>query len=254
MPQGAGRRLGGAMALLPLILVSDAGADDTRGMRSIGRPSPLPWLSPVWLVAWVLLCGMLHATDAAAARGPSAPVLTVEAALRERLAQLREHPATPVREAWIAAPALLSTFYERRGFAPAWACPRQRQALADAIERSRAHGLDPEDYHAGVLRVLLARPAPSPQEAADRDLLLSDAIVRLVYHLYYGKADLQDMQRGWHFTRLLRERDPARVLEALVMTRPLGPAVEGYAPSLPAYRDTMAALERHHAIAARGGW
>ena len=131
--------------------------------------------------------------------------------------------------------------------------PGTGRALAAAIEESRSHGLDPRDYHAATVRRLASGATPGLDEA-DRELLLTDALVRLAYHLHFGKANPRELYPGWNFTRSLGAIDPVVALEAIVASPALGEALERYAPRLPAYRRLREALARYRAIEASGGW
>ena len=173
--------------------------------------------------------------------------------LRASVARLRTERAVRVDDAEIAARRLIAAFYERRDFRPAWSRPGRAEALAAAIEESRSHGLDPRDYHAATVRRLASGATPELDEA-DRELLLTDALVRLAYHLHFGKANPRELYPGWNFTRSLGAVDPVAALEAIVASPALGEALERYAPRLPAYRRLREALARYRTIEASGGW
>ena len=93
-----------------------------------------------------------------------------------------------------------------------------------------------------------------PEDVADLDLLLSDALVRLVYHLHFGKTNPRDLYPDWSFSRTLGRIDPVEALEALLSSERLEESVERYAPQLSLYRHLREALAQHRAIEAGGGW
>jgi hypothetical protein len=67
---------------------------------------------------------------------------------------------------------LLRRFYARRGFEPVWITRQaQANALRAAVLRARDHGLDPEMFHANLLRRMDMFPP------VRRDLLLSHAVL-----------------------------------------------------------------------------
>ena len=198
----------------------------------------------VLALAILISCGIAAAADPA-----SEP-------LRARIEQLRAGREVAVDGARIAARRLIPEFYERRDYRPAWTRPEQAAALLELIERSPAHGLDPADYHVLALRRLLREP---PTDAfavnlADRELLLTDALIRFTYHLHFGKANPRELYAGWTFTRSLGVIDPVPALEAVLAAPRLGEAVERYAPQLPAYPHLQRALARLRAMEAAGGW
>ncbi|TAN55458.1 MAG: hypothetical protein EPN19_03015 [Betaproteobacteria bacterium] len=186
-------------------------------------------------------CGPANAADAAAE------------VLRTRIEQLRTGQEVSVEGARIASRNLIPEFYERRGLRPAWTRPEQAQALLAAVQASSAHGLDPADYHAAALRRLAEAPA-HPANLADRELLYTDALIRLAYHLHFGKANPRELYPGWSFTRSLGAIEPPNALEAMLAAPRLEDALGRFAPQLPAYQRLREALAGLRAIEARGGW
>jgi murein L,D-transpeptidase YcbB/YkuD len=180
----------------------------------------------------------------------------VAEALRAKVEALRAGHEVRIAGEPIAARRLIPEFYEARGFRPAWGRPGQAEAMVRLVAASRDHGLDPADYHAVALgRVLGTAPAaPDAAARAERDLLLTDALVRLAYHLRFGKANPRELYPDWTFSRSLGAIDPVQALEAAIASDSLEAAVEQYAPQLDLYRGLRAALARHRVIQAAGGW
>lgn len=170
-------------------------------------------------------------------------------ALRARIEALRSGADARIGAGSAAACAVLAAVYEKRGFAPLWDDAKRAQALLAAIAASRTHGLEPRDYHADLP---LADAGALP--AVERELLLTDAFMRLAYHLHFGKADPRDLQRGWNFARTLAGADPVQALAALLAEPDPAQALERLAPQLPAYRGLRQALAQLREIEARGGW
>ena len=175
-------------------------------------------------------------------------------ALGTRLQELESGQTVRVSGELIAADRLLPEFYRRRGLQPAWLSADLRAQLLDLVEASPSHGLDPSDYHADALRKFQADAYLDPASVADRDLLWSDALVRLVYHLHFGKTNPRDLYADWSFSRTLGGTDPVKALGALISSSNLREAVEGYAPRLPLYAYLRAALAQLQSIEKAGGW
>jgi murein L,D-transpeptidase YcbB/YkuD len=187
---------------------------------------------------------------AAASPDASAGNADVEA-LRQRIETLRTEGDARIGAGSAAARAMVASLYERRGFAPLWDDARRVRLLLAAIEASATHGLDPRDYHAD----LLVRPQAAERVApSERDLLLTDAFMRLAYHLVFGKADPRALQNGWNFSRSLDGVDPDAALAALLAAPDPAAALEDLAPRLPTYRDLRRALAQLREIEQRGGW
>jgi len=189
---------------------------------------------------------------------PARAADAVAEALRARVEALRAGREVRVAGEPIASRRLIPEFYEAREFRPAWGRPGQVEALVRLVAASRDHGLDPADYHAAALgRLPGAGSASAPPDAAalaERDLMLTDALVRLAYHLRFGKANPRELYPDWNFSRSLGAIDPVRTLETAIASESLEATVEQFAPQLPIYGRLRGALARHRAIEASGGW
>jgi murein L,D-transpeptidase YcbB/YkuD len=175
--------------------------------------------------------------------------------LRKRVEALREAGEARIGAGSAGARAVIASVYERRGFAPLWTEPARERALLAAIEASTTHGLDPRDYHAELLAAPAGTAAIGHDRAlAERELLLTDAFMRLAYHLHFGKADPRSLQQGWNFARSLGGAEPAAALAALLAAPDPATALEALAPRLSRYRELREALSGLREIERRGGW
>jgi len=165
--------------------------------------------------------------------------------LRERIEQIQADPETRVGGVRLAASSFVARLYERHDFAPEWT-PAASEQLARAIEAIEADGLDPEDY----LRSALAQ-APA---GIDRDLLQSEALVRLLYHLLLGKVDPTTFDSNWNFSRQLPESDPIAFVQQVIDSGEVDARIEREKPQLELYRQLKAAYARERERAAAGGW
>ena len=137
--------------------------------------------------------------------------------------------------------AMLPALYETSGYGMLWSDPEKRKPIADSmlqfIRHAKYHALLPEDYHLNELQLIdsLYR-ADSLSEGARRDaallgradILLSDAFVRMVNHLRWGRLpddsvsqrvaaptaafyaeQWQKFQREGSLSRLATELEPA---------------------------------------------
>lgn len=223
-------------------------------MREAERPDKSAIVNRVVRIwrALQLFALLLLATGGAAAAAPD--VDAVRQALHERVVALRSNGELRPGGGEIAARRLIPEFYAQRDYAPAWSSPDRRRALLGAVDDSASHGLDPADYQVDLLRKLAGDGVGDAGRLADRDLLFTEALVRLVYHLRFGKVDPRELYEEWNFTRSLGAVEPVQALEALVGADALGAAIERYAPRLEAYRRLRAALAAHRAMQVSGGW
>ncbi|HYQ84260.1 MAG TPA: hypothetical protein VEP28_09705, partial [Rubrobacter sp.] len=115
------------------------------------------------------------------------------------------------------ASPLISCFYERRDFRPAWSTGGALRPAADellaALATAEAEGLRAEDYRLPALqgRAAAVRSRPDARGLADLDLLLSDAFLTFGAHLRTGKVNPQAIYRDCAQKR--DDTDLAAVLE-----------------------------------------
>jgi murein L,D-transpeptidase YcbB/YkuD len=178
--------------------------------------------------------------------------------IRERIEQHRLVKSLKIGDASVASSIVLPDFYERRGFKPAWVKHTSIEDLFRAIRESEADGLDPRDYHLVALerlrRSIEASPMPVPAMLADFDILLTDALVRLSYHLMFGKVDPERLDPSWNMSRDLNGLEPAVTIQQALDSEALYQAIEREKPTHAYYTQMRTALATYRAIKAMGGW
>ena len=118
----------------------------------------------------------------------------------------------------------LRTFYQRRAWQPAWN-DANLAALTRAIESADSHGLDPRRYHAAALA--------STNDADARDVLASDAFLRLASNLSRGAVDPEFLRAAWCAEPKI---DLAAVLQAALDNSNVEATIENLAPDDPRYQ------------------
>jgi murein L,D-transpeptidase YcbB/YkuD len=218
---GGDRRLAGgiawfALAVSALLLVSPALA-----LAPDGEPS---------------------ATVAPAA-GPSETPLPGNPDLRARLAG----PAVLTIAGERLHADLLRHYYAAHAYQTVWDT-RQPQATAlwNLVLQAGTHGLDPNEFHAGVL----AKQASL--SLVDRDLLLSDAFLGYADALTRGAMTID--QRPDEEDLVPETVDVVAALDAAVAAPDPAAAIEALAPATPAYAALRRAYAVYRATAQAGGW
>jgi len=176
--------------------------------------------------------------------------------LQLRVSQMREGVPLQVHGETIASTVVLPDFYERRGFRPAWTGARERQDLLATLRTCESDGLDPADYHVAQIGALLRAPH-TPENDADIDLLATDGVVRLAYHLRFGKVDGRTILPDWGFQpeeEAELRADPAGALERAVEKHEVAAALDAMRPSQWMYTGFRHALASYRAMASSGGW
>ncbi len=133
---------------------------------------------------------------------------------------------------------LLRRFYAAHGFRAVWTRrPDQADALVTAVLRAGDHGLDPELFHASLLR----RRATFP--TLRRDMLLSDAFMAYAGALASGAVSIERRRDGEALTP--GPIDAADALSAAIDSPDPVAAIEALAPATPTYRALRDALRRY---------
>ncbi len=150
---------------------------------------------------------------------------------------------------------ILAEFYARRDFRPVWQDPVRVQELLGLLEAAAGHGLDPADYFIGQLRDLIGRPGTEPQAVAERELLLTEALIRYGYQRRFGKVDPASQEPAWNFARSFAAGIDAAAALANALNAPsLAAHVESVLAEGALYRALRIALARYRAAVAAGGW
>jgi murein L,D-transpeptidase YcbB/YkuD len=144
---------------------------------------------------------------------------------------------------------LLRRLYALRRYRAAW--PEDAAVVATAaLEHADADGLDPVDYH--TRQPLLYAIGDRPLEAAERDLLLSDGVLRYARDIRTGRPVVRAMESDValpepHF-------DAAIALDAALRQGKIGRFLAALPPPAPEYAQLKTALRRYRDIAQAGGW
>jgi murein L,D-transpeptidase YcbB/YkuD len=215
-------------------------------------PSCTIWKQRIIQLTLGGVIGLLVCTSASAQEDP------VPAALHDRIEQLRTAGRLRIGEADIAAVRVLPEFYRQRNFHRAWTNPAAVNDLLRAIDDSETDGLMPQDYHRESLhhlqRQISAAASPPPQQLADLDLLLTDAFLRLSYHMLFGKVDPERLDPNWNLARDLGNLDPVLAIQDAIDSGAPYPFITSLKPQTRYYTALKETLMHYRGIASSGGW
>ena len=188
----------------------------------------------------------------------SAEIEPVQQVIRDKIKQHRYVKPLKIGVASVASTIVLPDFYERREFRLAWEKRSCVDDLFRAIRDSEADGLDQRDYHLTALeqlrRELESTSPPNPTLQADFDILLTDALVRLGYHLMFGKVDPERLDPAWNMSREIFDFDPAAIIQRALDADAVYQTIDNQKPKHPLYTGLKATLAQYRAIKAAGGW
>ncbi len=158
---------------------------------------------------------------------------------------------------------LVIEFYADNGYAPVWTDPATVGKMLQAIADMRDDGLAPADYHGPTLTALGTTTPDDAGALARRDLLLTDALLVMLYHLDFGKADPSRLDTDWNINDLFDERDPlsSEVREEItslildgINQGDIGPMLQLARPDLHLYQNLRVGLAFYRELTAAGGW
>jgi L,D-transpeptidase YcbB len=152
----------------------------------------------------------------------------------------------------IALAERVQEFYARRGFRAAWSNARNAEQLRRALAESDEQGLDPKDYHLPLLEdlaVQIGRSAATDTLRAQYDVLLTEALLRLAYHLSFGKVDPQTFDPQWNYGRTLASMDVSHKVEEALAAEDIYQRVEALRPTHSLYTGLVRELARYRAAA-----
>jgi murein L,D-transpeptidase YcbB/YkuD len=170
--------------------------------------------------------------------------------IRERLERVGAEGDLRIGNERIHASRLLTTVYERRGYAPLWSEGGRlldlSNELLDTIRGASREGLDPRDYHYDrILNLRLAvehRGLNEPSDLlADIDLLQTDAFLVYGSHLFGGAVNPITIDPEWSVER--PEIDLVQLFEGAIREKRIVETLEGLAPTQVEYgrlRDALA--------------
>jgi murein L,D-transpeptidase YcbB/YkuD len=178
--------------------------------------------------------------------------------IRADVEQLRATGDLDLGGVTIASRIILPRLYEARAFAPTWRTQAQIDSLLETIDEGYKEGLDPRDYHVDEVRAARAAFAnvdalPAAERAA-LDVMLTDSVIRIGYHLRFGKVDPVTLNPNWNSKQDLMGRDPAVTIQKAIDAPSMRDFADAAIPRVFLYRRIKDALAQYRELAAAGGW
>jgi murein L,D-transpeptidase YcbB/YkuD len=210
--------------------------------------------------ALILAWAQPSAAQPGAPRAPAQPPAPnpIAELIRANVEQLSATGDLDLDSVMIASRHVLPRIYEARAFAPTWRTQAQIDSLLETIDESYKEGLDPRDYHVDEVRAARAAfanvDALPPAERAALDVMLTDSVIRLGYHLRFGKVDPVSLNPNWNLTQDLMDHDPAVTIQQAIEAPSMREFADAAIPRVFLYRRFKDALARYRQLAAAGGW
>lgn len=153
------------------------------------------------------------------------------------------------------AAVLLPKLYELREYQPAWAKKGSADALFAELNKGIAQGFQPTDFHLPELLNLHENARlGGAWEKATFDVVATDAAIKLISYLVFGKVNPSALDSDWNFSKPVIQRDPVQVLNEYLDG-------DGF-PALMAlidienaqYQSLIVALNEYRGFASAGDW
>jgi len=152
-------------------------------------------------------------------------------------------------------PDAVAKFYEARGRHAVWGRHRDDEVVA-AIDSAAADGLDPRDYHREAIQRLLDadRRDHVPEQRADLDVLMTDAVAAIADHVHYGRVRPRTLNPEWNIDPRAHAVPVEQTLAEIVRSGSVPRALAGQRPDHFIYRGLVGALAQLRGLEHAGGW
>jgi len=176
-------------------------------------------------------------------------------AIRSHVEEVRASSTLNIAGQTISSTLVLPSLYERRNYAPVWDNPQAVRQLIETLEHVDNDGLIGNDYHLPIiLKLQTNNHAGDPANAAGLDILMTDALIRLGYHLLVGKVDAEELDTNWNMTTTIGDLDTILSLAEYIESARIPQLIEQLRPDHAYYACLQQGLVRYRTIRDQGGW
>ncbi len=178
--------------------------------------------------------------------------------IRQKVEHVRQFEEMYISDETISGIFILPPLYERREFRPAWTSENNIEDLFKLIEEMEFEGLNPADYHLEELNKLRNEiknsQSPSAEVRVNYDIMLSDALVRIIYHLVFGKVDPDRLDVNWNIYQEIDDQDPVSWIQSAIASPDLYQRIKELLPRDHFFVVLRSGLKRYREIKSQGGW
>ncbi|MEP3296638.1 MAG: L,D-transpeptidase family protein [Pseudoruegeria sp.] len=150
---------------------------------------------------------------------------------------------------------VVPSFYATRDYAPAWGQQEDVSELLEELEKGVAQGFNPKDFGLNhLVDLYTTAQVGNDADKATFDLFATDAAIKLIHHLVFGKVDPASLDSDWNFDRPVIKEDPATVLNNFLNGEGFASLMQHINIKNAQYLQLIDALEYYKSIEAKGGW
>jgi len=178
--------------------------------------------------------------------------------IRQKVEHVRQFEEMYIADETISGIFILPPLYERRDFRPAWNNKDNIEDLFKLIEEMDIEGLNPSEYHLDDLKEIRNEiqrsQTPSAEMRVNYDIMLSDALVRIVYHLLFGKVDPDRLDVNWNIYQEIDDQDPVNWIQSAIDSPDLYQLIKEIVPQDHFFVVLRNGLRKYREIKSQGGW
>ncbi|MGA9251745.1 MAG: L,D-transpeptidase family protein [Roseobacter sp.] len=150
---------------------------------------------------------------------------------------------------------MIPQFYEQRDYTPAWYGGGNEQQLFTELNRGLEQGYRPTDFNLTLLYELQEKAkSGAPRDIASFDLVATDAAIKLIHHMVFGKVDPSKLDSIWNFSKPVIHREPSAVLNEFLDGDGFSALIGRIDLDVAQYRQLIEALAMYRDIEHSGGW
>ena len=151
---------------------------------------------------------------------------------------------------------LILKLYKENGGKPLWSSI-SILSLADALSVLPNDGLNLSDYKFESISKFLSDPSQQPQSLEDKvtvDILLTEAYLRALYSLNYGKVDPELLDADHNYTRQRQDEGMVSQYLSWIQQGRIDAAFDWARPKSQRYQLLKSALAHYLQLQTNGGW
>ena len=151
----------------------------------------------------------------------------------------------------------LPKIYRNSNYEVIWADKKNRNDLIESLLKSEEEGLLPNDYHLERISKILANTKYrklKDSDAANLDMLLTDALMLYASHLVSGKVEQSQLRSKWDVDINQRPKGIDSLVSVTLKNDNIKWAIQGLKPQHYFYLLMKQDLKTYKEIARNGGW
>lgn len=150
---------------------------------------------------------------------------------------------------------LIPQFYEQRAYRPGWYGTGNEKQLFAELNRGVQQGFRPTDFNLPLLYELQdAARSGDPADVANFDVVATDAAIKLVHNLVFGKVDPSKLDSAWNFSKPVIKQEPSVVLNEFLNGQGFSTLMRRIDLDVGQYWQLVEALKTYREIKQGGGW